>query len=69
VDGQVVMERELQAGDRELFEVADQFALIAGNAGALIVAINGREFRALGRPGQVVSLDFTHDNFEEFLVP
>ncbi len=68
VDGRVVLERELAAGDRELFEVGRDFALIAGNAGAITMSLNGREFRSLGRQGQVVSLNFGRDNFEEFLL-
>ncbi|MGE0704085.1 MAG: helix-turn-helix domain-containing protein [Vicinamibacterales bacterium] len=68
VDGRVVLERELAAGDRELFEVDRDFELIAGNAGAITMSLNGREFRSLGRQGQVVSVSFGRDNFEEFLI-
>jgi len=68
VDGRIVLERELAAGDRQLFEVGRDFALIAGNAGAITMSLNGREFRSLGRQGQVVSLNFGRDNFEEFLI-
>ncbi len=67
VDGRIVLRRELQAGDREVFEIGREFTIRAGNAGVLALALDGREVRSLGDSGEVVSFSASRDNFEDFL--
>lgn len=68
VDGRRVLERELQAGERELFDVADSLTINAGNAGALRVTLNGLEMRSLGASGEVVSFSISPANFRDFVI-
>ena len=56
------------ASSLELFEIDQELSITAGNAGALLLFVNGREMRSLGATGQVVSFGLTRDNFTDFLV-
>jgi len=66
VDGQVVLERELRPGERELFEVDQVLAITAGNAAALSIAVDGRDIRSIGGAGQVASFSMTRDTVKDF---
>jgi cytoskeleton protein RodZ len=68
VDGERLVAREFQTGERISFEVGRSVVLTAGDAAALAVTINGEEARALGSAGQVVTVRVTPDNFKEYLV-
>jgi cytoskeletal protein RodZ len=68
VDGERVVSRELQAGERVAFEVGRSVVLTAGDAAALAVTINGADARPLGAAGQVVTVRVTPDNYKEYLV-
>ena len=67
VDGERVVSREFQTGERIAFEVARSVVLTAGDAAALAVTINGDEARPLGSAGQVVTVRVTPTNFKEYL--
>jgi cytoskeleton protein RodZ len=67
-DGQRVIEREFQAGERQVLEVRRELVLTAGDAAALRVTLNGEDARLLGRAGQVVTVRVTLSNFKELLV-
>lgn len=67
VDGQRVVARELQTGERMAFDAASSVVLTAGDSGAISVTINGEEARRLGTPGQLVTVRVTPDNFKEYL--
>jgi cytoskeletal protein RodZ len=67
VDGQRVVAREFQTGERIAFEVGRSVVLTAGDAAALAVTINGEEARPLGSSGQVVTVRVTPTNFKEYL--
>jgi cytoskeletal protein RodZ len=54
VDGRRVVYRLMQAGEQYRTEVRDQAVLRVGDAAALALAINGKEGRPLGRPGEPV---------------
>jgi hypothetical protein len=68
VDGDRVVSRELQSGERVAFEVGRSVVLTAGDAGAVTVTINGVQTRPLGSAGQVVTVRVTPDNYKEYLV-
>jgi cytoskeletal protein RodZ len=67
VDGERVVAREFQTGERIAFEVGRSVVLTAGDAAALAVTINGEEARPLGSSGQVVTVRVTPTNFKEYL--
>jgi cytoskeletal protein RodZ len=67
VDGERVVSREFQTGERMAFEVGRSVVLTAGDAAALAVTINGEEARRLGSAGQVVTVRVTPTNFKEYL--
>jgi cytoskeleton protein RodZ len=69
VDGRVEIYQLFQAGARRTLDVHRELVLIAGDAGALEVTLNGAPTRALGRSGQVVSARFIAANFKEYLPP
>jgi cytoskeleton protein RodZ len=67
VDGERVVAREVQTGERLAFEFGRSVVLTAGDAAALAVTINGEEARPLGSAGQVVTVRVTPTNFKEYL--
>lgn len=67
VDGERVLAKLLQAGDRHTVEASDEVLLRVGDPGALSFSINGHAGRTLGAPGQPVDVRITKDNFREFL--
>mgnify|MGYP003694059645 CR=1 FL=1 len=58
VDGRVALRQLFQAGARETLDVERELVLIAGDAGALELTLNGIQARPLGRPGEVVTARF-----------
>ena len=67
VDGERVVSRQFQTGERIAFEFGRSVVLTAGDAAALAVTINGDEARPLGSAGQVVTVRVTPANFKEYL--
>lgn len=66
-DGQPVLSRLLQAGDRQTIEVNDELVLRVGDPATLSFSINGQPGRSLGRAREPVNVRITKDNFREFL--
>jgi len=67
VDGQKAIERLLAAGDRQTIEVRREIVLTAGDAAAIDLTLNGAEARALGKPGDVVTVRMNLANFKDYL--
>jgi cytoskeleton protein RodZ len=67
VDGQKVMERLLQVGERRILEVRRELVITAGDASAIALTFNGADARPLGKSGEVVTSRFTLNNFKNFL--
>jgi cytoskeletal protein RodZ len=67
VDGERVVARELQPGERQTFDVGRDIVLTAGDAAALDVTLNGAGARRLGASGQVVTVRMTPSNFRNYL--
>jgi cytoskeletal protein RodZ len=67
VDGQKVVARNLQAGERVQFRARTAIILSAGNAGALTLTINGKPARALGGRGEVVTSTITLATLKDFV--
>jgi cytoskeletal protein RodZ len=68
VDGEPLLERELEAGEHEVAEMRQNLVLRAGNAGALSLTIDGAAARPLGRLGQVVTARLDRENFKDYLL-
>jgi cytoskeletal protein RodZ len=67
VDGEPVLAKLLQPGERHTLEVSDEAVLRVGEPGALSFSINGQSGRSLGRAGEPVTVRITKDNFRGFL--
>ena len=67
VDGKRVLERQLQAGERQTFDVTQEMIFTAGDAAALTVTLNGAAAKPLGKPGEVVTARLNPTNFREYL--
>jgi transcriptional regulator with XRE-family HTH domain len=68
-DGQRVIYRLLNAGERTLVEAKSAVDLRVGDAGAFAFTINGAAARAAGAAGQAVTIHLTPQNYREFLAP
>ncbi len=67
-DGQVVLGRLLQAGERVALSCRKEFVLDTGNAGGFTYTLNGRPGKPLGGPGAVIkNVRIGVDNIQEFL--
>jgi cytoskeletal protein RodZ len=69
VDGQRVIERQLQAGESQVLDVRSELVLTTGDAGAVAMTLNGARARQLGRAGQVVTTRLNLTNFKDHLAP
>lgn len=67
VDGAVVLSRVLQPGEREARQAKEEILLEVGDAGALAYSINEAPGRPLGRPGEVVKVRITRDNYLSYV--
>jgi cytoskeleton protein RodZ len=59
VDGTVVFERTVQAGETEPFQADREVTVRYGNAGGVRVQLNGEDLGAPGGRGQVVTVTYT----------
>ncbi len=66
-DGQQVIQRLLDADERETVEAQRELVLTVGDASALMLTVNGRPARVLGPSGKVVTLRMTPANFTDYL--
>jgi cytoskeleton protein RodZ len=67
VDGAKPVARLFRAGEQQRIEVSREVLLDVGNAGALRLAIDGRQARPLGGDGARVRTRITRDNVATFL--
>jgi hypothetical protein len=61
VDGRVTAERIFKAGETQQIRAAREVSIRAGNAGAVMVSVGGRQAVALGRDGEVVTRRFASE--------
>jgi cytoskeletal protein RodZ len=64
VDGTLVLERVMEAGERVSRRVAIEALVHVGDAGTFAFSVNGRSGRALGGAGQVRTMRLTPETFE-----
>jgi hypothetical protein len=67
VDGERVLAKLLQPGERHTLQMRDEVVLRIGEPGALSMSINGRATRPIGKPGQPLTVRITKDNFQDLL--
>lgn len=67
IDGRRVLAREMQAGEREAFDVRDTAVIDVGNAGAFAFSVNGRPGRPLGEAGQVRTARITKETLADYV--
>jgi cytoskeletal protein RodZ len=67
VDGQRVMSRLMQAGEREVRQVHQVAQLEVGDAGVFAFSINGRTGRSLGAAGERGQASITPQNYTSFV--
>jgi cytoskeleton protein RodZ len=67
VDGKKVLSRLLDVGDEETLEARRDLVLTAGDAGAVIMTINGMMAKALGPNGETVTARLDHSTVKGYL--
>jgi hypothetical protein len=67
VDGRKIVNRLLEVGERQTFEARRDLILTAGDAGAIVMTLNGRQARPLGRSGETVTARVSSTNFRDYL--
>ena len=67
VDGQTVLSRVMNAGERQTVTVREAVAIDVGDAAAFAYTVDGRPGKVLGRSGQVTSVKLTRANLSEHL--
>jgi cytoskeletal protein RodZ len=68
VDGRVALRQLLQAGARQTLDAERELILLAGDAGALEVTLNGVQARPLGGSGEVVTARFNAGNIGTYVL-
>jgi len=68
-DGQRVIYRTLNAGERALVEAKEAVDLRVGDPAAFAFTINGAAARVLGAAGEAVNIHLTPQNYREYLSP
>jgi transcriptional regulator with XRE-family HTH domain len=66
-DGELVIERTLEAGESVQVAFSDELELTASNAGAVQYSINGQAGRMLGAAGEPLSARIGRDDYPFFL--
>ena len=67
VDGQTVLARVMEAGERETVIVRDTAVVDIGNAGLFAFSIDGRPGKPVGTRGQVTSIRLTRATVDRYL--
>jgi hypothetical protein len=67
LDGTQRFSRLMQPGEREELDARDEIVLTVGDAGAFAFSLNNVPGRALGTPGQVVTVRITAGNYQTYL--
>jgi cytoskeleton protein RodZ len=68
-DGEQVFSALMHAGDKRQVTARDEISLNVGDAGAFAYTLNGKEGRALGAPGEVVSKRITLAESKDYVTP
>jgi len=67
VDGQRKIDRLLQPGERQSIDVRREIVLTAGDAGAIVLTLNGADAKPLGKAGEIVTRRLNLTNYKDYL--
>jgi cytoskeletal protein RodZ len=67
VDGERILAREMEAGERQTVQIGTRADLQVGNAGAFAYTINGRPGRPLGAAGEVKTARITRETIADYV--
>jgi cytoskeleton protein RodZ len=67
IDGERILARVVEAGERLTYQVRRQAVLDVGDAGAFEYTVNGRPGRSLGAAGQVRTARLNPDTLDDYL--
>jgi hypothetical protein len=65
-DGERVMFRLLQPGERVTVEARNELSFRVGNAGAFVYSLNGVPGKPVGAAGEVTAFRISRDNYQTF---
>jgi cytoskeleton protein RodZ len=65
-DREGALSRLLQAGEKQEIHAKDELVLRVGDPSTVAISVNGVPGRALGRPGQPVTVQINKSNYREF---
>jgi len=65
LDGALTFGNFLQKGDERLWEAERVVSIRIGNAAGLKLVVNGVEVKSLGKPGEVVLVEYTPDSLPQ----
>ena len=68
-DGELVLSRLMQPGERERIEAREEVVLNVGDAGAFAFTLNGQTGVRLGAAGEGVTAHINRENFRDYLAP
>jgi cytoskeletal protein RodZ len=66
-DGNEIVGRTMEQGEKLPIELGDELLLLGDNAAAVQFSINGQAGRLLGEPGDVLSARIGRDDYQDFL--
>ncbi len=69
LDGQKILSRMFEVGDKELLEVRRELIVTAADAAAIVMTLNGAPARALGASHQTVTAHIDRTNYRTYLRP
>ncbi|HWW83705.1 MAG TPA: helix-turn-helix domain-containing protein [Vicinamibacterales bacterium] len=67
VDGKKALSRQLEVGEEETLTARQNFVLTTGDAGAIVMTINGAATKTLGESGEAVTARINRRNFSDYL--
>jgi cytoskeleton protein RodZ len=69
VDAKPAVSRLFQVGEEETLDVRHDLVLTAGDAGAIVLTLNGTAARSIGGTGETVKVRIDRTNFQKYLAP
>lgn len=67
IDGNRTLVKLLEPGNDQTFDASERFYIILGNAGGVLLNINGKAAKRIGRRGEVVRLLINEQNIQDLL--
>lgn len=67
VDGKKILNRLIEIGEQEMLEARRELVLTTGDAGAIVMTLNGAVAKSLGRPGEAITARVSRTNFKRYL--